>query len=43
MREESGDTAAAKKSYAELSDDANAPPGIRARAAEMLEALGGGD
>lgn len=39
----SGDTAAAKKSYAELSDDATAPSGVRARAAEMLAALGGAD
>ncbi len=43
IRVKSGDTAAAKKSYAELSDDATAPPGVRARAAEMLAALGGVD
>ncbi len=37
----SGDTAAAKNSYTELADDATAPAGVRARAAEMLAALGG--
>ncbi len=38
----SGDTAAAKQGFAALSDDAAAPAGLRARAAEMLAALGGG-
>ena len=36
-----GDAARAKKLYAELADDVDAPPGIRARAAEMLAVLGG--
>ncbi len=35
-----GDTAAAKKLFVSLSDDATAPAGIRARAAEMINALG---
>ena len=38
-----GDTSAAKASFAALSDDATAPAGIRARAAEMLAALGGAE
>jgi hypothetical protein len=37
----SGDPTQAKKLYAELADDVEAPPGIRARAAEMLAVLGG--
>jgi len=36
-----GDKARAEKLYAQLSDDANAPNGVRARAAEMLAALKG--
>ncbi len=36
-----GDKARAEQLYARLSDDATAPPGVRARAAEMLAALKG--
>lgn len=36
----SGDTAGAKELFLSLSDDASAPPGIRARATEMVSALG---
>lgn len=35
-----GDVVKARSAYTQLSDDATAPPGIRARAAEMLQALG---
>ena len=34
-----GDTEAARTAYTLLADDAKTPPGIRARAAEMLQAL----
>lgn len=34
-----GDTEAARKDYTELADDPKTPAGIRARAAEMLQAL----
>jgi hypothetical protein len=37
----SGDTAKARELYAKISDDAGAPAGLRARAAEMLAVLGG--
>jgi len=37
----SGDRAAAREGFAALADDAAAPAGLRARAAEMLAALGG--
>jgi len=36
-----GDREGARKVFAELTDDATAPAGVRARAAEMLAALGG--
>ena len=35
----SGDTAAAREKFQALVDDANAPPGVRARAAELLAIL----
>lgn len=35
-----GDTAAAKESYKVIADDQNAPPALRARATEMLAAMG---
>lgn len=35
-----GDTKRAQNEYTRLADDTTAPPGIRARAAEMLRALG---
>ncbi len=38
-----GDTASATNAFKELSDDAAAPQGVRARAAEMLAALGGSE
>jgi len=38
-----GDTASAIKTFKELSDDAAAPQGVRARAAEMLAAVGGSE
>jgi hypothetical protein len=34
-----GDTEAARKEYTQLADDSKTPAGIRARAAEMLQAL----
>ncbi len=37
----SGDTQRARELFAELSGDLDAPPGVRARAAELLAALGG--
>lgn len=36
-----GNTARARELYARISDDAAAPAGIRTRAAEMIQALGG--
>jgi hypothetical protein len=36
-----GDTARARELYARISDDQTAPQGARARAAEMIQALGG--
>jgi hypothetical protein len=41
LAQKAGDAARAKQLYAQLSDDTRAPEGIRARAAEMLAALGG--
>jgi hypothetical protein len=41
LAQKAGDTARAKELYTQLSDDLQAPEGIRARAAEMLAALGG--
>ena len=41
LAQKGGDAARAKQLYALLSDDIQAPEGIRARAAEMLAALGG--
>jgi len=38
-----GNTAEAKKDFTTLSDDSAAPAGVRARAAELLAALGGAD
>jgi hypothetical protein len=38
-----GDKDGARKALAALSDDATAPEGVRARAAEMLAALDGGN
>jgi hypothetical protein len=38
----SGDKAAALETYKGLADDLNAPSGLRARAAEMVQALGAG-
>ncbi|MCW5729371.1 MAG: tetratricopeptide repeat protein [Alphaproteobacteria bacterium] len=38
-RLKAGDTKGAREKFAELSDDATTPPGIRARAAELLAAL----
>lgn len=35
-----GDTAGAKEAYKAIADDQNAPPALRARATEMLAALG---
>lgn len=35
-----GDAAKARREYTQLADDTTAPPGLRARAAEMLRALG---
>jgi hypothetical protein len=37
----SGDRTGARETFARLADDAASPPGIRARAAEMLAILGG--
>jgi hypothetical protein len=37
----SGDTSAAREGFAALADDAGAPAGLRARATEMLAAIGG--
>ena len=37
----SGNTSAAREGFAALADDASAPAGLRARAAEMLAAIGG--
>jgi hypothetical protein len=36
----SGDKAAARESYRRIADDLSAPPSLRARAAEMVQALG---
>ncbi len=41
LAQKTGDKAKAQKLYKELSDDATAPSGIRARAAEMTAILGG--
>jgi hypothetical protein len=41
LAQKAGDTTRAKELYTQLSDDLQAPEGIRARAAEMLAALGG--
>jgi len=40
LAQKGGDTARAKQLYTQLSDDVDAPEGIRARAAEMLGTLG---
>jgi hypothetical protein len=37
----SGNTARARELYTRISDDSAAPSNIRARAAEMIQALGG--
>ena len=41
LAQKAGDAARAKQLYTQLSDDVEAPEGIRARAAEMLSSLGG--
>jgi len=41
LAERAGDMARARQIYAQLADDATAPQGVRARAAEMLAALKG--
>jgi hypothetical protein len=41
VRLKAGDTKAAREGYRQLADDAAAPAGVRARAAELLAALGG--
>ena len=35
-----GDDAEARQTYSEIADDLGAPPGLRARAAQMLAAIG---
>ncbi len=42
LAKRAGDLATARVGFTELADDPTAPPGLRARAAEVLAAMGGG-